>query len=203
MLGICPKCGSYGWDKEIFEDRKQIHCPSCNYQWNFNMLPVFVLTGCSGVGKTTTAQELQQRETKYIVMDADILYNIMPHETEEELHNWVEQILSLSIDIMQGGKTLLWTMAGALEHFEAAYHRRFFKSIYYLALVCDKKSLEERMRNGRHITDDGWIQSSINYNQWFLDNGRLGDQRIDIFDITGKSVSEAADYVNQWVEERL
>ncbi|WP_155998656.1 AAA family ATPase [Lachnoclostridium phytofermentans] len=59
-----------------------------------------MLTGCSGVGKTTTAQELLQRETNYIVMDADILYNIMPHETEEDLLDWVEHIMEFSLTIM-------------------------------------------------------------------------------------------------------
>ena len=67
-------------------------------------MPLFILTGCSGVGKTTTAQELIQRDTDFIVMDADFLFNIMPHETEEDYKNWVEQILSLSKNISKYAK---------------------------------------------------------------------------------------------------
>ncbi len=43
--------------------------------------------------------------------------------------------MSLSKNIMQSGKPLLWTIAGALDYFENAYNRRFFTEIYFLALV--------------------------------------------------------------------
>lgn len=196
MIDMCPKCGNYEWDKTITEDNKGILCPKCGHTWDFKRFPLFILTGCSGVGKTTTAQKLLQMDTNYVVLDADFLYNIMPHETEEDYQNWVEQIMSLSKNIMQSGKPLLWTIAGALEKFESTYNRRYFTKIYYLALVCNPKDLEERMRQGRHITDVNWIQGSIDYNNWFKTNGMLDNERIDTFDITGKDVSEVADYVD-------
>lgn len=199
MIGICPKCGNYEWDKQISEDKKHIICSGCGHEWNFKAMPLFILTGCSGVGKTTTAQELMQRDTDFIVMDADFLYNIMPHETEEDYKNWVEQIMSLSKNIMQGGKPILWTIAGALDKFEDTYNRRFFTDIHYLALVCNPMDLEKRMREERHITDLSWINSSIDYNNWFMETGIVSNQKIDTYDITGKSVSDVADYVTYWV----
>lgn len=203
MVGICPKCGSWEWDKQVIEDKNRIECQQCGHQWKFKSMPLFVLTGCSGVGKTTTAQELLQRDTNFIVMDADFFYNLLPHDTNEDYRNWVEQILSLSKNVMQGGKPLLWTMAGALENFEIAYNRRFFTEIYFLALVCDSESLEKRMREGRHIMDPNWIKGSVDYNRWFVENGTVSNKRVDTYDITGKTVSEVADYVAQWVEERI
>lgn len=136
-------------------------------------------------------------------MDADFLYNIMPHGTDEDYKNWVEQILSLSKNIMQGGKPLLWTIAGALDFFENTYNRRFFTEIHFLALVCNTEDLEKRMREGRHITDSNWINSSIDYNRWFIENSTVSKPKIDTYDITRKSVSEVADYVTQWIEARL
>lgn len=203
MIGNCPKCGNYEWNKQIDNTKNSIRCPQCGHQWQFKAMPLFVLTGCSGVGKTTTAQELLQRDTKFITLDADFLYNIMPHNTEEDYRNEVEQILSLSKNIMQNGKPILWTMAGALEHFEHTYNRRFFTEIHFLALVCNSEELEKRMREGRHITDSNWIKSSIDYNRWFIEKGMVSNQKIDTYDITGKSVSEVADYVTQWVEAKM
>lgn len=203
MLSICPKCGNHEWNKTISVDKKQIFCPNCGYQWDFKAMPLFILTGCSGVGKTTTAQELLLRDTDFLVMDADFLFNIMPHDTDEDYKNWVEQIMSLSKNIMQGGKPLLWTMAGALEYFEKTYNRRFFTEVYFLALVCTDEALEKRMREGRHITDANWIKSSVDYNHWFMDNGTISGTKADTFDITGKSVSEVADYVTGWVKGKL
>ncbi len=202
MIGICPNCGDYEWNKQVSENKEYIACQQCGHQWKFKAMPLFILTGCSGVGKTTTAQELIQRDTKFIVMDADFLYNIMPHETSEDYRNWVEQIMSLSKNIMQGGKPLLWTIAGALDYFENAYNRRFFTEIYFLALVCNTEDLEKRMREGRHITDSNWINSSIEYNRWFIEKSSLSDKKIDTYDITGKSVAEVADYVTKWVDSK-
>ena len=55
MLGICSACGNTEWDKEVTGN--VIKCPKCGNEWKFDKLPIFFLTGCSGVGKTTTAIE--------------------------------------------------------------------------------------------------------------------------------------------------
>lgn len=203
MIEVCPKCSNHEWNKQISDDKKYILCQQCGHQWTFKAKPLFILTGCSGVGKTTTAQELIRRDTNFIVLDADFLFNIMPHETEEDYKKWVEQIMSLSKDIMQGGKPILWTIAGALEFFETSYNRRFFTEIHFLALVCKSEDLEKRMRDGRHITDTNWINSSIDYNRWFMEQAIVSDRKIDTFDITDKSVSQVADYVTQWIDARI
>ena len=84
MIGICPKCGNFEWNKEVSRGKKYLFCQKCGHKWKFKAMPLFILTRCSGVGKTTTAQEIIQRDTYFIVMDADFLYNIMPHDTEED-----------------------------------------------------------------------------------------------------------------------
>jgi len=202
MLDICPNCGDYDWNKTV-ENIGRMRCPKCGHQWSFKTMPLFILTGCSGVGKTTTAQELLQRNIDFLVLDSDFLFNLMPHETEEDYKNQAEQLMTLSKDLMQGGKPVLWTKAGALEHFEMAYNRRFFTKVYYLALVCNSKELERRMREGRHITDFRWISSSIEYNTWFMEKGIISDEKADTYDITGKSAAEVADYVISWVNQKL
>ena len=65
MIGQCIKCGSYNWDKEI--NGNMVKCPKCGHTWEMESLPLFILTGCSGVGKTTTAQMIQQKKVKYYV----------------------------------------------------------------------------------------------------------------------------------------
>ncbi len=201
MLGICPKCGNYEWDKQV--SGNTIKCPKCGHAWSFKRLPLFVLTGCSGVGKTTTAKELMKREIGFVVLDADMFYNIMPKETDEDFQKQVEQIESLSKNIMQSGQPVLWTMAGMLNMLNGAYHRRFFSDIHALALVCEEGALRQRMTEGRGITDQNWIQSSVDYNHYFMTHRKLGELSFEVFDITGKQVTEAADYVERWVNARL
>lgn len=197
MIGICAKCGNYEWDKTVKEN--EIICPKCGNRWPFVKLPLFILTGCSGVGKTTTAMEIIRRRVEFTVLDKDMFYCIMPHETEADHYDQVEQVGSLSKNLMQTGKPVLWTMAGNLDKLPKTYNSRFFREIRCLALVCDRELLRNRMREGRGIQDENWIQSSIDYNEYFKTHNTLGETAFETFDITGKTVAETADYVVEWV----
>lgn len=199
MIAICPGCGSHKWNKEVREN--VIVCPDCGEQWNFIKKPLYILTGCSGIGKTVTAREIQRLTTDYVVLDADLFYNIMPHETEKDYLAQVEQLESLSKSIMQCGKPVIWAMAGNIDKIPRTYHYRFFSAVHVLALICGEGSLRRRMTEGRRITDDGWINSSVAYNDFFRTHGRIGEVRFDTLDTEGKTVPEAAEAVLSWLKE--
>lgn len=200
MIAICPMCGNHNWDKEVEENK--IVCPKCGEKWSFIKKPLFILTGCSGIGKTTTAKEMQRLTTDFVILDADMFYNIMPHETEADNYEQVEQMESLSKNIMQCGKPVICTMAGNIDKLPHTYHSRFFNKIYVLALVCGEQSLRKRMTEGRKITDEGWISSSIEYNHFFKTHKQIGDMGFETLDTDGRTVAEVAEAVLQWMKER-
>lgn len=198
MIGQCIKCGNYNWDKEI--DGNTVRCPKCGHTWEMVSLPLFILTGCSGVGKTTTAQMIQQKKVDFVVLDADIFYCRLNPQTEEDHKDWLELIEQISMNIMQSGRPVLWTMAGNLDKVHQVYCRRFFPDIKVLALTCEEELLRKRMKEGRGITDENWIQSSVEYNEYFRTHDRHGDTEFETFDISGKGVEEVAEYVIEWVK---
>ena len=112
-----------------------MHCRECGAEWEFQSLPLFILTGCSGVGKTTTAIEIIRKKVDFVVFDADIFAGFINWNDEESCNSWVELIENISKDIMQSGKPVLWTMAGCLERLPKAYNSRYFSEIIVLALV--------------------------------------------------------------------
>lgn len=203
MISMCPNCGNCEWDKEVVtEQRTIIRCPKCKHEWKSTGLPLFILTGCSGVGKTTTAMQLLQKKTNFIVLDADY-FQFMPSATMEDWESHVERMEEISADIMQAGLPVLWSMAGCLDRLHSTYNERFFRNIYCLALVCEPEELKRRMTEGRGITSEEWLKSSREYNQYFLEHDTIGDISFTCFDMTTKTPSEVADYVNDWVEEKL
>lgn len=201
MIGQCIKCGNYGWDKEVAGNT--VRCPKCGHTWEMISLPLFILTGCSGVGKTATAQMMQQKKVDFIVLDADIFHGYLRLQTEEENRKRLDLIEQLSMNIMQSGHPALWTMAGNLDKISQVYCRRFFPEVKCLALNCDNDLLRKRMREGRGITDENWIKSSVDYNEYFKTHDRHGDTVFETLDISGKTVEEVADYVIAWVERAL
>lgn len=201
MIEICSNCGNHGWDKEIIGN--QLRCPKCGAEWEFIAMPLFILTGCSGVGKTTTAIEIMRTKVDFVVLDADILSGYVDWSSEESCNEWVETIVNISKDIIQSGKPVLWAMAGCLDRLTKAYNCRYFSEIKCLALVCDDEALRKRMQEGRGITDENWLKGSGDYNSYFMEHDSLGDTRFEKLDITGKEPQEVADYVIEWVNMNL
>lgn len=201
MIEICSKCGNHEWDKEIIGNR--LRCPKCGAEWEFRSMPLFILTGCSGVGKTTTAIEIMRRKVDFVVLDADIFSGFISWDTEEGCDDWVELIANISKDIMQSGKPVLWTMAGCLDRLPKAHNSRYFSKINCLALVCEEADLRKRMREGRGITDENWVNGSCDYNRYFMEHDHLGDTRYEVLDITDKEPHAVADYVMEWVKGNM
>lgn len=198
MIEICSKCGNHKWDKEITGNK--LRCPKCGAEWEFLSMPLFILTGCSGVGKTTTAIEMIRRRVGFVVLDADIFTCFVNWDDEKSCNDWVETIVNISKDIMQSGKPVLWTMAGCLDRLPKTYNSRYFSEIKCLALVCNEEALRKRMQEGRGITDENWLNSSSDYNRYFMEHDSIGDTGFEIFDITDKEPGDVADYVLEWVK---
>lgn len=198
MIATCPKCGSHEWNKEVEDDL--IVCPDCGEKWSFIKKPLYILTGCSGVGKTTTAGEIQKLTTDYVVLDADFFYNIMLHDTDADYYAQIEQMESLSKNIMQCGKPVIWAKAGNIDMFARTYNCRFFSNIYVLALVCSEEGLRTRMTEGRNITDENWINSSIQYNNYFKTHSQIGELEFETLNTDGKTVFQVAEDALAWIK---
>ena len=199
MLEICSKCGNHEWDKEV--DGNTIKCPKCGYKWKFEKLPIYFLTGCSGVGKTTTAIELQKLTDEYVILDVDWLRNVVWPQNDEEEKNLIEQIFYLTKDISQSKKAVVWTMAGGLDRLSRAYGKRFFSEIKVLALTAEPETIRKRMTEGRGIDDAGWIQSSVDYNNYFRTHDILDDTKYDTLDCTNGTPAEIARKVLEWLRK--
>lgn len=199
MLEICSKCGNHEWDKEV--GGNTIKCPKCGYKWKFEKLPIYFLTGCSGVGKTTTAIELQKLTDEYVILDVDWLRNVAWPQNDEEENNLIEQIFYLTKDISQSKKAVVWTMAGGLDRLSRAYGKRFFSEIKVLALTAESETIRKRMTEGRGIDDAGWIQSSVDYNNYFRTHDILDDTKYDTLDCTNGTPAEIARKVLEWLRK--
>ncbi|MBN1922962.1 MAG: hypothetical protein JW892_17070 [Anaerolineae bacterium] len=58
MFNTCPKCGAYRADKIIDPDRAIAICPECGHRHPFLRLPLLIVSGASGAGKSTISLTL-------------------------------------------------------------------------------------------------------------------------------------------------
>ena len=201
MIEVCLHCGNGAWDKEIEE--QTIVCPICGSRWDYLKLPLFFITGASGVGKTTAARILQRKTQDFIVLDTDKFYNFMPHHTEEAALKQAEQMLYFSRNVMQCGKPLVWTKAGNIDKLSIANGNRYFSEIACLALVCSDKQLQSRMTDGRGIKDAGWIHSSLDYNKYFLEHNKIGNTHYELLNVDDKTPEETATEIEHWLIRKM
>jgi broad-specificity NMP kinase len=163
-------------------------------------LPLFIITGASGVGKSTTCEMLFQNESEYIVMESDLLWHDVYNTPKDNYRNYRELWLRVCANISQIGKPTVLCGCAVPEQFEVCIEKELFTKIYYLAIICDDEILENRMRNGRKITDENWIKSSIDFNRWIKENAKK--QNIDLINTTRLSLEQAAKEIDKWIIEK-
>ena len=198
MISICPRCGSNRWNKSA--TATHITCPECGHCWPYRQGRLYLLTGCSGVGKTTTAVALMQMQKNFAVLDADMFY--IPDDSKL-ISGMLEKVTNLSATLNQQGTAILWTKAGGLDCIKDTYHRQFFSEFKCLALTCEPEELRRRMTEGRGIADEGWLNGSRDYNAYFRTHDALGDVHFDKLDITRLTPEEAAQKVLDWMTKQM
>ena len=162
-------------------------------------LPLFIVSGASGVGKTTMCEILFSRETKYIVMESDILWKEEFNTPEDNYRKFRELWMTMCANISQSGLPVVLCGCGIPEQFEVCEARKYFTDLHYLALVCDTEALETRMRKGRGIADEGWIQSSVSFNEWLQKNAQNTSPAITLINTTNLTPEETAGKAEEWI----
>lgn len=204
MFNVCPKCGMYTPEKEI---RGEIAvCPHCGGEIAFRKLPLFLVSGPCGVGKSTVSGLLSAMTDRVVVLENDILWEQRWNTPENNYRPFRELWLRMCKNISQAGKPCL--LAGCCDpgQFEPCVERRYFSELHYLALVAEPEMLAARLRGRpewRQTHSDEFIAGQLAYNQWFFDHHGDTDPPIELLDTTGLTPEETAERVLRWIEERM
>lgn len=207
-MNVCFNCGIYRADKIIDPEGPNAVCPGCGYKHLFKQLPLLLVSGASGVGKSAVLQQLLGTITTAVLLDSDILWREEFNQPENNYRNYFETWLRISKNISQSSipVVLFGAGIGVPENIEQCVERRYFSDTYYLALVCEDVVLSERLMSRpdwRETSDPEYIKAQIKYNNWFKENHNKVDPPIDLLDTTTVPVQETSDKVNAWIQEKI
>jgi broad-specificity NMP kinase len=206
MINVCPGCGKYRADKDIDKNGPFAVCPECGNKTRFSLLPLFIVSGASGTGKTSVCDSLLGK-TDMVVLDSDILWQEEFNKPETNYRRYFETWLRLSKNISQSGRPVVLFGAGlgVPQNIEPCVERRYFSKVHYLGLYCSAKALEERLKKRPQWRGSGrseYIEEQIKFNKWFMEYGNEKEPKIDLIDTTGSSVEETAREVMAWLDKR-
>lgn len=207
MLNVCFKCGSYRADKIIDPTGPYAICPECGHSHPFLYLPLMIISGASGTGKSSVCNHLVGHYQDAVVLDTDILWQDAFNTPQDNYRQYFETLLRVSKNISQSGKPVVLFGAGigVPENIEGCIERRYFSSIRYLALVCSDEILFERLEQRpawRGTKNMAFIQEQQRFNQWFINYNKNKHQPpITLVDTSRSSLAETARAVEEWIRK--
>ena len=144
-----------------------------------------------------------KNETDYIVLESDIAWNDIYNTPDDDYRAYRRMWMKLCANISQIGKPCVVCGACTPKQFENLPERELFSDMYYLAVVCDDETMMQRMTVGRKVTDENWIASSMQFNNWLKENHDKTEPNIDLLDTSNLTPEQAAEYVDRWIKSKL
>jgi hypothetical protein len=181
-------------------------CPHCGHAQPFLRLPLFIITGASGAGKTTACLALVGQLPECVVLDSDILWDARFNTPEDNYRAYRALWLNLARDIGQNGRPVALFGSAIPAQFEALPGRRYFSAIRYLALVCDDAVLVERLQSRpawRQAGSPEFIANMLAFNRWFREHAATARPPITLYDTGAGSLTATTASISAWVRDYL
>ncbi|HEX8146144.1 MAG TPA: hypothetical protein VF591_02990 [Pyrinomonadaceae bacterium] len=189
-----------------FDGSSHLVCPSCGDRRPFRRLPLLLVGGPAGAGKSTVGASLLGGLTEAVLIESDLLWRPEFNTPEDGYDDYSRLWLRLAAHISQSGKPVALFGAGfAVPHnTQALPERRLFSAVHYLGLVCDDELLRARLRARPtwRDTSDEFIGEHVKFNHWLKEHAATTEPPVTLIDTTSAAVTVTAALVANWIRER-
>ena len=172
-------------------------------------LPLFVLTGANGTGKSTLCPPLRRLLPECVVFEADavpLTWSLA--EWSERKAEYRTACLSVALEISQSGRPVVLVGTVTPAELETNELRPYFRDVHYLALICDAAVIEQRLRArpGSHtplaLDLEEYIDTQLWVDRLYRDES-TGDPPITLLDTTSASPDSLAFEIAAWIRQAL
>lgn len=185
---VCRSCGAY--------DATARGCAACGDPDSIAVRPLFVLTGASGVGKTTIVVPLQAALPDVNVFDTDALLGLSSFGEGVHWDAWLNVVYAGA----QVGRSTLLSGTLLPEWLEELPARDLIGPVYIAVLHCDDRARSERLRarpEWRQSSSPEFIERHNEFANALLDRGW------PVFDTTSAAPVDVASSIALWVRASL
>ena len=208
MWNTCWQCGGYRPDKRIDPQGPTAICPECGHGHCFQQLPLLLVSGASGAGKSTVCHALMGRLTQVVLLDSDNLWQPEFNKPDDNYSAFFETWLRMCKNIGQSGRpvVLFGAGVGVPSNLESCIERRYFSTLHYLALTVDDEVLIERLQQRpawRQSGTEAYLAEHVQFNQWFRSRSALESPAVELIDTTHIPPTTTVKQVAQWIRETM
>lgn len=205
MFDVCTSCGERLTEHRFSREIALHICPYCGHKEAYRRHPLFIVTGAGGSGKSTICLPLARRLATATVLDTDLFLGATEFDASNDYMDFRDYCLKVARDVGQSGRPVVLVGTASPGQFEKCSNAAFFRSIHYMALVCQDHLLEDRLQGRPHWrgVDTMSINTMVEYNNWLKD--RIDDVEYDVrlVDNSTMNVLRTVDMIIQWVESRM
>jgi hypothetical protein len=199
MAIVCTSCGEY-IVPTVSKEKQTVTCINCQHDMSMNIFPLFIVTGASGVGKTTIVSELRTYLPEFEVFETDIMWD---DDWQKQRNNW----LRIAHSVAQNNRMTVLCGTMMPDDVEKCDHFRFFAQVHYAILHCDDQTREARLRSRpawRKCSSDAFIEEHKKFAHWLLENADTAfSPPAPVIDATYASPNEIAGKITHWVQSCL
>ena len=213
MFNVCTRCGAYHADKRVAPLPENpgwadTVCPTCGHQSRFRHLPLLIISGASGTGKTTICRRLAGQISEAVLLELDILWRPEFDRPDDAYGSYLDTWLRMVKNIAQSGRPVVVFGAGigVPSNLEQQVERRYIAGIRTLALTCDDATLTARLQarpGWRESGSDTFIEAQSEFNRWSAEVGPTLSPPIETYDTTKQSLDANANHVAAWIRRTI
>jgi hypothetical protein len=193
---FCDQCGRFAIRRiDLRDETGSFRCAGCGHAFSRRVLPLRIVTGASGVGKSSVIPHLQRLLTECAVLDKDELW-----APDWDLAYTI--MLRVASALAQGGRGTVIVGAIVPEHVDQLPSRDLVGPILFANLHCDDATRARRQRQRRfwNPADEEFTETHRNFARWLLDHAESHfDPPMATFDTSTATPEEVAASIARWV----
>ena len=174
----------------------RLRCPRCGTESWLPALPLLVVTGASGTGKTTITGPLRNLLPRCLVFETDVILHVAALGWDTWRNTWLQLTHAAAL----GGQATVLTGSLTPDQLERLPARKLIGPIHFALLDCPDHVLAGRLR-ARPAWRGTSSQAKITQNQRFA--AWLRARITPSFDTSAASADEVASQITAWAQPLL